>query len=278
MALHGGQFPSTSEQLQTLPGIGPSTAAAIASFCFAERVAILDGNVKRVLTRLLAFDGDMAEGAAVRELQTIADNLLPEKNLTQNMPRYTQGLMDLGATLCTRSKPACPSCPVRDICLGFADGRPEQYPVKTKKLKRSSQQMRLLLAQKSDGSVWLERRPVSGIWGGLYCLPVFDTEDDLNSFVPQSVQAQLAFVKPFVHVLTHKDLHLHPVIALFPMLQKSPAREPSLMVAEPQNLGAWFRSEAWEKLGLPSPIRKLLQAATATATANATATATAVGD
>lgn len=261
LALHGAEFPATSEQLQTLPGIGPSTAAAIAAFCFSERVAILDGNVKRVLTRLMAFDGDMAEGAAVRQLQLIANDLLPEKNLTQNMPRYTQGLMDLGATLCTRSKPACPSCPVREICLGFATGTPEQYPIKTKKLKRSSQQLRLLWAQKPDGSVWLERRPVSGIWGGLYCLPVFDSEEALSSFVPDAMLAQLEFVKPFVHVLTHKDLHLHPVIALYPLQQNSPAREPDLRVAEAQNLGAWFAPQAWGKLGLPAPIRKLLQAA-----------------
>jgi A/G-specific adenine glycosylase len=100
VALHGGQFPRSAVLLQTLPGIGPSTAAAIASFCFSERVAILDGNVKRVLTRVLGFSGDLSSGKNEKQLWVIANSLLPEKNLTQTMPRYTQGVMDVGATIC----------------------------------------------------------------------------------------------------------------------------------------------------------------------------------
>ncbi|MES2282220.1 MAG: A/G-specific adenine glycosylase [Pseudomonadota bacterium] len=259
VALHGGQFPSTSEELQTLPGIGPSTAAAIASFCFSERVAILDGNVKRVLTRLLAFEGDMAQGSQEKKLREIANELLPATNLKESMPRYTQGIMDLGATVCTQRKPACLLCPVRNLCLGFASGEPEKYPVKTRKLKRSAQSLSLLWAQRPDGSVWLERRPATGIWGGLYCLPVFESEEALLAFLPRKLHARTEALPPFKHVLTHKDLHLSPVMAGFSARQKMPSGNASA-AGEPGNYGAWFSSQEWHALGLPAPIRKLLEA------------------
>ena len=237
VALHGGQFPSSAELLQTLPGIGPSTAAAIASFCFSERVAILDGNVKRVLTRVLAFSDDLASAKNEKQLWVIASNLLPQKNLTQTMPRYTQGVMDLGATICTSRKPQCLICPVQVICRGFAQGEPEKYPVKTRKLKRSVEHLSLLWAQKPDGSVWLERRPASGIWGGLYCLPIFENQESLLTF--------------FKHVLTHKDMHLSPVMAGFSANQKMPANPAA-------SAGRWVSAIEWQALGLPAPIRKLL--------------------
>jgi A/G-specific adenine glycosylase len=139
MALHGGRFPQTAEQLQTLPGIGRSTAAAIASFCFAERVAILDGNVKRVLTRVLGFSGDLAQSANEKALWNLATDLLPHDDLPENMPRYTQGLMDLGASICAGRQPQCLLCPVQALCQGYAEGDPGRYPVKTRKLKRSAQ-------------------------------------------------------------------------------------------------------------------------------------------
>ena len=257
MTLHAGQFPLTAVELQTLPGIGPSTAAAVASFCFAERVAILDGNVKRVLTRVFAFSGDLAEGAQERLLWGIADGLLPACNLAETMPRYTQGLMDLGATVCTHRKPQCDACPVQGMCQGFAKGEVEHYPVKTRKLKRSSQKLSLLWAQRPDGSVWLERRPDSGIWGGLYCLPVFETEDGLKAFLPKRLHSRMESLKPFKHVLTHKDLHLCPVIAGFSATQNMPSRV--LTAREPESSGAWFAPSEWPDLGLPAPIRKLLK-------------------
>ena len=190
VALHAGQFPQSAQILQTLPGIGPSTAAAVASFCFSERVAILDGNVKRVLSRVLAFSADLATAKNEKQLWVIANNLLPEKNLPQTMPRYTQGVMDLGATIYTSRKPQCLICPVQKICKGFAQGEPEKYPVKTKKLKRSVEHLSLLWAQKPDGSVWLERRSESGIWGGLYCLPVFENQEALMAFLPARNRAR----------------------------------------------------------------------------------------
>ena len=260
VALHAGKFPETARELQTLPGIGPSTAAAIASLCFAERVAILDGNVKRVLTRLLAFSGDLSQGANERKLLTIAKRLLPDQNLTESMPRYTQGVMDLGATVCTPRKPLCNICPVQNLCQGLAAGEPENFPVKTRKLKRSAQRLVLLWAHRPDGSLWLERRPVSGIWGGLFCLPVFETEYDLESFLPADVLGQgLQILEPFMHVLTHKDLQLQAVRAAFPIFQKMPLRRlDAPVIAEPDVFGAWFGPNEWPALGLPAPVRKLL--------------------
>ena len=257
VALHGGHFPTSAAQLQTLPGIGPSTAAAIASFCFSERVAILDGNVKRVLARALAFDGDLAQGPREKELLVIANNLLPRQNLQEQMPRYTQGLMDLGATVCTLRKPKCAICPLQTICRGFATGQPEKYPVKTRKLKRSAHTLCLLWAQRPDGSVWLERRPVAGIWGGLYCMPVFENEDAIKAFLPPALHERTEFLAPFKHVLTHKDLYLCPVIAGFSEKQKMPAVASGL--SEPGPAGAWFSASEWPALGLPAPIRKLLE-------------------
>lgn len=251
VSLHGGQFPQLAKLLQTLPGIGPSTAAAIAAFCFAERIAILDGNVKRVLTRVMAFPNDLSSSKNEKQLWLIADSLLPEKNLTQNIPRYTQAVMDLGATLCTTRKPQCLICPVQHMCGGFAEGRPESYPIKTKKLKRSTEQLSLLWAERSDRAVWLERRPASGVWGGLYCLPVFDTDHALLAYLPARSRERVTHLPLFKHVLTHKDMHLSPVIARFSMDQEMPATDSGAT-------GQWFAINEWQALGLPAPIRKLL--------------------
>ena len=256
MALHGGQFPKSAHLLQTLPGIGPSTAAAIASFCYAERVAILDGNVKRVLTRVLAFSDDLAFSKNEKQLWLIANSLLPEKNLAQTMPRYTQAVMDLGATICSTRKPQCLICPVQGICKSFADGEPEKYPVKTKKLKRSVQHLSLLWAERQDGALWLERRPASGIWGGLYCLPVFETEAALLAFLPERSRLKIQRLPPFKHVLTHKDMYLSPLIARFSANQKMPSTDTSAQ-------GHWFLPEQSLQLGLPAPIRKLLDSESA---------------
>ena len=253
VALHGGRFPQTAEQLQTLPGIGRSTAAAIASFCFGERVAILDGNVKRVLTRVVAFSGDLAQGASERALWAQATQLLPHDNLAQAMPRYTQGLMDLGATVCTSRQPQCLLCPVQALCRGRATGDPERYPVKSRKLKRSAQALSLLWAQRPDGSVWLEKRPASGIWSGLYCLPVFDSDEALRSLLPPGLQGRLAALPAFTHSLTHKDLHLSPWAAAFGADQPMPAA-----LACDGRPAAWFAPADWPALGLPAPVRKLL--------------------
>ena len=240
---HGGEFPRKAQVLQTLPGIGPSTAAAIASFCFGERVAIFDGNVKRVLGRVLAFGEDLSVGSNERVLWDHARALLPARELQENMPRYTQGLMDLGATLCTPRNPTCLLCPVQADCGAAGEGRPEAYPVKTKKLKRSAESLWLLHAQAEEGQVWLQKRPTPGVWAGLYCLPVFGSREALQEVLP--AKAKVREAEPFVHVLTHKDLHLHPVEAVLP-------------AAWGGIEGAWFKSNEWPALGLPAPVRKLL--------------------
>ena len=254
VALHGGKFPRTADQLQTLPGIGRSTAAAIASFCCGERVAILDANVKRVLTRVLGFSDDLAKAVNEHALWEKATQLLPNSNLPQSMPRYTQGLMDLGATICSKRQPKCLLCPVRKICTSRADGNPEKYPVKTRTLKRSKQALSLRLAQRPDGTCWLERRPVPGIWGGLFCLPAFESDDALKAFVPYALQFEVQPLKPLIHVLTHKDLHLSPWhVRLHSTHVLHCASEASI------SSGAWFSPSEWESLGLPAPIRKLLE-------------------
>ena len=253
MTLHGGKFPNSAAQLLALPGIGRSTAAAIASFCFGERVAILDGNVKRVLARVLAFSADLAQSANERALWDRATGLLPLQDLPDTMPRYTQGLMDLGATICTARQPGCRLCPVQALCQGFADGEPDKYPVKTRKLRRGTQALSLLWAQKPDGSVWLEKRSGAGIWGGLYCLPVFGSDEELKAHLPETLDGRVQALPKFVHVLTHKDLHLSPWIAGF---QADQAMPPT--IASEARPAAWFGPAAWPDLGLPAPIRKLL--------------------
>ena len=246
VAAHGAQFPRSAQALETLPGIGRSTAAAIASFCFSERAAILDGNVRRVLTRVLGFEADLSAAANERKLWALAEALLPRRALREAMPRYTQGLMDLGATVCRSRHPSCLICPVQDLCIAQRQGEPERYPVRTRKLKRSAQSMWLLLARAADGAVWLEKRPETGIWAGLYCAPAFDSYTNLEGAVPKAARTKLEDGAPFVHVLTHRDLHLHPVSA---RLARS---------AIPSENGAWFAAEAWPRLGLPAPVRSLL--------------------
>lgn len=253
-SLHAGQFPRSAAVLQTLPGIGRSTAAAIASFCFGERVAILDGNVKRVLTRVLGFSGDLAKVANERALWDRATDMLPIYDLSNNMPRYTQGLMDLGATICTGRQPKCMVCPVVAMCCGRAGGNPKAFPVKTRTLKRNQMALSLLLAKLPDGSCWLEKRPSKGIWGGLYCVPVFETDAALEAAVIHSPQLKLKPLPKVRHVLTHKDLHLSPWRADFEVLQAIP-----IVSLSKGSSGAWYTPAQWVDVGLPAPIRKLLE-------------------
>lgn len=245
-ARFGGAFPRTAAELQTLPGIGRSTAAAVAAFCFGERVAILDGNVKRVLTRVLGFDGDLSSAAQERILWNGATELLPPATQRKAIARYTQGLMDLGATVCLPRKPSCIICPVNDVCVARQEGPPEKYPVKTRKLRRSAHSLWMLLASDTKGHVWLEKRPSRGIWAGLYCLPVFETRAALIEALATEDRETARDESAFLHVLTHKDLHLHPVSVV------SRAERPA------GEAGRWYSAEEWPALGLPAPVRKLL--------------------
>jgi A/G-specific adenine glycosylase len=242
----GGAFPRTAAQLQTLAGIGPSTAAAVAAFCFQERVAILDGNVKRVLSRVRGYGKDLAVSANEKELWAHAQDMLPAH--AGDMPAYTQALMDLGATLCLPRRAQCDQCPVAGQCVAQMQGQPLAYPVKSKRLVRRSEAWWLLWAQDAQGRVWLEQRPQSGVWAGLFSLPVFASAQALLEAWPQA--KVLAHLPAWVHVLTHKDLHLHPVQLQVGAGQESVDRQ-----------GQWFTPTQALALGLPAPIRKLLQGA-----------------
>jgi A/G-specific adenine glycosylase len=242
-----GQFPAQVEELMRLPGIGRSTAGAIAAICFGQRAAILDGNVKRVLTRLLGFENDLALSANEKALWQLATNLLPARELDKNMPRYTQGMMDLGATVCLSRKPLCAECPLASDCVARAQDAPEKYPVKTRKLKRSSQSLWLLWAQTSAGQVWLSQRPSPGVWAGLYCMELFDSFEALHAAVPARYREKLQDTPLVRHVLTHKDLFLHPVRVQLPASSMK------------RSSGAWYAERRWPALGLPAPVRKLLE-------------------
>ena len=249
VADHGGCFPASSAVLQTLPGIGRSTAAAVAAFCFGERVAILDGNVKRVLTRVLGFDGDLAQAANERELWAEATRVLPDSGIES----YTQGLMDLGATLCSARSPQCLLCPAQGLCVAARHGNPQAYPVKTRKLKRSAREHVWLWLSWRD-AVWLVKRPASGVWAGLWSLPEFDSHEDLY-------RAALAWpghfetLPSFTHTLTHLDWTLHPVRWSLPAAADE-AQAAACTASFPE--GRWFSLDEALGAGLPAPLRKLL--------------------
>jgi len=235
--LHGGEFPRNAAGLQTLPGIGRSTAAAIAAFCFGERVAILDGNVKRVLSRVLAFDGDLASSAAEKRLWDRATELLPE----QDVDRYTQGLMDLGATVCSARSPDCLICPVQPMCRGQHEGDPARYPVKTRKLKRGRRENWWLWVEK-QGQVLLTQRPETGVWAGLWTLPMFDDEASARAALPGGAPETLPRIQ---HALTHFDWVLHTLRA----------EAPEGMVPG----GTWVAREKLASYALPAPLKKLIE-------------------
>ncbi|HJV69565.1 A/G-specific adenine glycosylase [Ideonella sp.] len=248
VAEHGGRFPRSAAALATLPGIGRSTAAAIAAFCFDERVAILDGNVKRVLTRALGFGEDLAIVRHERALWARAEAMLPPSD---GMVAYTQGLMDLGATLCSQRAPRCAACPLADDCVARREGRPEDYPVKTRKLKRGQRTIALLWLVQGD-RVWLVRRPASGIWAGLWSLPEFDSIEGVREYLagwPGSSDE----VPAFTHVLTHLDLRLQPLRHALPARAR---RDAALLSMWPE--GRWVSRSELGAYGLPAPVAKLL--------------------
>ena len=248
---HGGRFPASSAALAELPGIGRSTAAAIAAFCFGERCAILDGNVKRVLTRALGFGDDLAETRHERALWLRAEALLPQ----QGIEAYTQGLMDLGASLCSRRRPACDACPLAGQCVALAEGRPEAYPVKTRKLKRGRRAHLLLWLDDAD-RVWLVQRPQTGIWAGLWSLPEFDGEDALWALAAHW-PGDGRMLPTVQHALTHFDWALQPCHWPLPGAMSAAGRG---AVESALPAGRWVDRTDALALGLPAPIRRLLEA------------------
>ncbi|WP_375213933.1 A/G-specific adenine glycosylase [Aquabacterium sp.] len=270
VADHGGRFPGTAAELQTLPGIGPSTAAAVAAFCFGERISILDGNVKRVLARVLGWEGDLSVAAHERALWQAAQAVLPVRG--EDMPSYTQGLMDLGATLCTPRKPACLMCPWTELCAAREAGDTERLPVKTRKLKRGTREhwwLWLVRQAPSGEQVWLEQLPDTGVWAGLWTLPLLDDEAALTALLGAPHAAALEPQPRLKHVLTHLDWWLHPrrlvltdaqAEALTPTLATRHAEggEPAGGRIVTQD-GRWVAVDDLAAWGLPAPVRKLLQ-------------------
>jgi A/G-specific adenine glycosylase len=254
VALHGGAFPNNSAALATLPGIGRSTAAAIAAFCFGERAAILDGNVKRVLTRVLGFEGDLSVAAQERQLWDTAQSLLP----TRDVDVYTQGLMDLGATVCATRTPACEQCPLASRCVAHAVGTPEKFPVKTKKTKRSRRENALLLLCQGE-QVWLLQRPQKGVWAGLWSLPEFADAVALQTAVaPWPGQGE--WLPTVQHALTHFDWTLRPMLWQLPARTKLTSKVTAKALADvlSNEAGRWVTRDVALTMGLPAPIRKLL--------------------
>ncbi len=239
-AVNAENFPKSATQLATLPGIGRSTAAAIAAFAFGERAAILDGNVKRVLCRYFAIDGFPGSAAVERELWELAERLLPAAGIEA----YTQGLMDLGASLCTRSRPRCADCPVAATCQAQLSGRQGELP--TARPRPKLPERRTAFALISDGRhLLLERRPPSGLWGGLLVPPEGDAATVATRF-GLTVASQRALA-PLRHSFTHFRLTLEPVLYLV---------KPPPMVNEP---GVhWIALERAAEAGVPTPIRKLI--------------------
>lgn len=253
MAQWGGVFPRDAAGWQTLPGVGASTAAAVAAFCFGERVSILDGNVRRVLSRLAAWPHEVSGVASQRGLWALAQSLLPERS--KDMVAFTQGLMDLGATVCTPTRPACERCPVASMCRGRLEGVPTRYPIVRRATARRAWALWCLQLTRqaqhpAAAAVWLQRRPASGVWAGLWCLPMFDDEESLRVALPQAWQARLQPLGTTLHTLTHRDMSLHRLGLVLPADEQGPTAWDGEFVT---------RDEALTR-GLPAPLRPWLEA------------------
>ena len=237
-----GLFPSTRQQLQTLSGVGRSTAAAIAAFCFQHRETILDGNVKRVLCRVYALDGEIGSKNFDEKLWQLGESLLP--TCTEDMPAYTQGLMDLGATICKRTKPLCYQCPMNDICLANKRGLTEVLPRKKNQIKVKLLPLFWLIVRNEQGALLLQKRAAKGIWGGLWCVPCFENLAELR------IQAKTWGINlvdlqedtTINHRLTHRQLQIIPYQTRLPIT--------SIAVAD----HVWVMPKQLVDYGLPKPL------------------------
>jgi A/G-specific adenine glycosylase len=251
VAENGGEFPRTSEALARLPGIGRSTAAAIAAFCFGEPAAILDGNVKRVLARVLAFDRDLADPRAERALWDAATALLPA---AADVAAYTQGMMDVGATLCRVRTPHCLLCPASAVCAAAQAGAQERYPLKSRRAARSRKDTVWLELRWID-DVFLVEREATGVWAGLWSLPELGSIDEFESLTA-GWPGDRELLAPFVHVLTHRDWHLQPARWTFPPRLSA---EALASFVRPWPTGRWLAFDQALALGVPAPLRRRLQ-------------------
>ncbi len=244
LANHHGAFPDNPEAIGKLPGIGRSTASAIVVFAFGQRAAILDGNVKRVLARCFGIEGVPGTAKTDKALWSLAESLLPARNIES----YTQGLMDLGASLCSRSKPRCPSCPMQAICIACLGGRQAELPLAKQKKSRPEREITLLLL--TDGKrVLLERRPPAGIWGGLLALPEGGQSDAAQCARQHGARLlKVEALGRIKHSFTHFHLWIQPLLCTV-----SPAGK---FLGEPG--WQWLSFEEIDSAALAAPIKRLL--------------------
>ncbi|HEX8987162.1 MAG TPA: A/G-specific adenine glycosylase [Rhodocyclaceae bacterium] len=242
---HGGAFPQEPAAIAALPGIGRSTANAIADFCFEAREPILDGNVKRVLCRCFGIEGFPGAPAVEKRLWSLAADLLPDSEVGA----YIQAQMDLGATLCTRTKPRCDACPLAEQCVARREGRTEELP-QAKPRRALPEREAIFLVVRDGERVLLEQRPPQGIWGGLLSLPELPEGADPARHA-ESLGCEVlsvARLPPLVHAFTHFRLTLKPVLVEAKALPH--AAEVGLR---------WLALSEIESAALPTPIRKVLQ-------------------
>jgi len=247
MQQHGGKFPCHFDDILALPGVGRSTASAICALAFHERRAILDGNVKRVLARYCAIEGYTGKKEVEMQLWQQAEALLPQRDVAT----YTQGLMDLGAAICTRTKPNCDACPIQENCAAYRAGRVAQLPTpRSQKTLPEKYSTFLLLLHGSD--ILLEKRPGSGIWGGLWCPPQMEDRENVAAYCLRhfGMDATRAVALPgFMHTFSHFKLHITPLVvqvAHKPMQAQEPGR-------------VWLDVSDALCAAIPSPVRKLLE-------------------
>ncbi|WP_137886351.1 A/G-specific adenine glycosylase [Pseudomonas sp. 2FE] len=249
MAEHGGEFPRDVEHLTALPGIGRSTAGAIASLSMGLRAPILDGNVKRVLARYTAQDGYPGEPRVAKQLWDAAEHFTPHERVNH----YTQAMMDLGATLCTRSKPSCLLCPLQSGCRAHQLGRESAYP--TPKPRKALPQKRTLMPilANREGAILLYRRPSSGLWGGLWSLPEVPAADALDDLAAR--HGLTLGNRRELPGLTHSFSHFQ--LAIEPWLIQVEAATSNVAEAD----WLWYNLATPPRLGLAAPVKKLLKRA-----------------
>ena len=250
VAEYGGELPATREALAELPGIGRSTAAAILALSRGQREAILDGNVRRVLSRVFGIGGAPAAPATLRTLWACAEAATPQTDVAT----YTQAIMDFGATLCTRHEPLCMHCPLQSDCVALATGRVQELPVRRTRAARRTRSVIMLLATRGDGDVLLQRRPSQGIWGGLWTPPDFENREAAEQFCGSRLQrarldgAELPVLR---HGFTHFDLEITPIRAECEGLAGVMEGGDTL----------WYNARQPPRIGMPAPIATLLSAA-----------------
>ncbi len=248
-----GVFPNNLDNMQSLPGIGRSTAAAILSIAHDQQHAILDGNVKRVIARVFAVSGWPGQSAVLKKLWALADELVPESRNAD----YTQAMMDLGATVCKRSKPACDHCPLSEDCVAFKQDIISDYPGKKPQKSMPEKQAIMLLVQKDQDEIFMMKRPPLGIWGGLWCFPQFDHHEHAEQWLLENYQLTLnnaTTLDSFVHVFSHFKLHIHPFLLNLKTHNQTPLKL-GVMEADDQ---LWYNINTEFNGGLAAPVQTLL--------------------